>query len=541
VENIYALFEDREFLRSIYSFSYARTNNTHDADDLSSEIVLQALKSAKRNSDIQNPYAFVWSIAKRTYADFCENRSKYRNRVVCNEYSDSVINIAFCQTDDLIENDDSEWIKQILREIAFLSKIYREVCIMYYLEGKTVAEIAKALGIKETTVKQRLFYARDTIKKGVETMENKYPTLNPISICFVGTGNPAHDPSMFCHRKFSQNLVYLCKDTPKSAKELSEILNVPMLFIEEEIEIQVKGANGYNGLLRETDKGKYISIFIFLDCDDYTSVNNVFKRNTDIIAERLDKYLKDNEEKLLQLPFLNKSVTLQLIAWGMINQVTWWFENEVTKKIEQKYLSNVERTKRDYYTFGIATKPGEEINVGFYGCDGIYGRDIAGYKEVHAWNMYGNRIEMHFPWSHNISTDETLLFMLKSIKGVSVSSLSKKEKETASRAIEVGYCYKDGDMIYAKPLVMENNEEILHNVVSDFVSQIKDLVDRCVEELYQCIRKYLPAHLMGEYHIFTQASAAGLLDGLIEKCIEIGTLNVPNKLCAEGMRVVVAE
>ncbi len=44
---------------------------------------------------------------------------------------------------------------------------------------------------------------------------------------------------------------------------------------------------------------------------------------------------------------------------------------------------------------------------------------------------------------------------------------------------------------------------------------------------------------MGEYHIFTQMSASGLLDSLLEKCIEIGILNIPNKLCAEGMLVIV--
>lgn len=59
MNKIYALFEDSEFLRSIYAFSYNRTNNTYDAEDLTSEIILQVLKSSKENSDIQYPTGFA--------------------------------------------------------------------------------------------------------------------------------------------------------------------------------------------------------------------------------------------------------------------------------------------------------------------------------------------------------------------------------------------------------------------------------------------------------------------------------------------------
>ena len=540
MNKVYTLLEDSEFLKSIYAFSYNRTNNTYEAEDLTSEIILQVLKSCKKNSDIQYPTAFVWSIAKRTYADFCEKRRRLSSNLPLDINSDAVLNMADAYDhDDLL--DDADKIKSILREIAFLSKIYREVCIMYYLDEKSVSEIAKALNIKETTVKQRLFSARTTIKKGVETMENKYPTLKPIRISFFGTGSDPmrNDPSKAALRSFSQNLVYLCKDTPKSAKELSEILNVPMTFVEEEIEIQLKGSNGYYGLLRETDNGKYISNFIILDYDDYKNVNDMFRKNTDIIAERFDKYVKDNKDKLLALPFLNKSVTLPLIAWGMISKVNWWFESEVSHKLEEKYTSNIQKTKREFYTFGVATRSDQYIDVGFYGNDGISSKDIVNYKEVCISNIYGRRIDKHFNCGHNISMDDTLLMMIKSINGVSISELSEKEQEAASRAIEVGYVYKDGDMIYTKPLVMKDNDQIINNVVSDFTALTEDLVDGCADELYNYIKKLVPAHLMGEYKIFSQMSANGLLDGLIEKCIDIGTLNIPNRLCAEGMLVVV--
>lgn len=541
MEKIYALIEDPEFLRSLYAFSYNRTDNTYDAEDLTSEIILQILKSGKRNSDIQNPEGFIWVIARRTYADYCEKRKRYNGNVTSCVYSDEVLNIADVSDDDSYQEDE-EKLRGIFREISFLSKIYRDVCIMYYLDEKPVSDIAKALNIKETTVKQRLFSARSTIKKGVEEMDTKYPVLKPIRLTFLGTGNPVlNDPRSVASRSFSQNLVYQCKDTPRSARELSEILNVPMPFVEEEIEIQLRGSNGYYGLLREADKGKYISNFIIVDCEDYASVNRMLKRKTDVIAERFDNYLKENKDKLLDLPFLNKSVTLPLIAWALVSKVNWWFIDEVTNRVREKYLHMVKETKREFFTFGVAAKPGQAIDVGFYGCDGINGNDIVNYKEVHISNIYGERIDKHFNCGHNISMDDTLLMMLKSINGVKMSALSGKEQENASRAIEVGYVYKEGDMLYTKPLVMDKDDSVLCNVVSDFIVQTKDLVEGCSDELYSYIQKLVPQHMIGEYQIFLSMSANGLLDGLVEKCIEIGLLNIPDRLCAEGMIVTVKQ
>ena len=150
MDKIYALFEDRGFLSTLYAFAYARTNNTQDAEDLAGEIILRVLKSRQKNSDIQYPMGFIWTVAKRAYADYCEKRSKYNSNVIPGNYSDAALNIADCSyNDDLSE--DEERVRAILREIAFLSKTYREVCVLYYLDDKSVAEIAKTLNIKAAT------------------------------------------------------------------------------------------------------------------------------------------------------------------------------------------------------------------------------------------------------------------------------------------------------------------------------------------------------------------------------------------------------
>lgn len=146
------------------------------------------------------------------------------------------------EIDNFIEEAaEQEQIKKIFAEISFLSKAYREVMVQYYLDEMKVKDIALKLGINETTVKQRLFSARNTVRKEVETMNERKYTLKPISLAFIGTRNPAgNDPRTKAERILSQNIIYACRDKAKSTKELSEELCLPMPCIEDELDIKLK-------------------------------------------------------------------------------------------------------------------------------------------------------------------------------------------------------------------------------------------------------------------------------------------------------------
>ncbi|MCL2774077.1 MAG: sigma-70 family RNA polymerase sigma factor [Oscillospiraceae bacterium] len=543
MNEVFMLINDKNFLDSLYGFAYKRTNNSYEAEDLCSDIVLAILSAVHKNSDINNPYAFVWTVARRVYADFSEKRKYSANAFITGEYSDEVINVRTDPIDEYLESEnDKTQIRRIMREICFLSKIYRDVCVMYYLDEMKISDIAKRLEITENAVKQRLHSARETIKKGAKKMNTTNLTLNPIDIVYLGSGNPVgNDPRTVAERSFSKNLVYLCKNTERSAKELADILGVPMPFVEEEVEIQLKGQNGYYGLIKKTENGKYISNFIIIDYDDYMKVNEMYKKNTDIITQKFDSYIKKNEQKILGLPFLNKQTDVRFIAWSLISRVNWWFSGNVEERIEEKYFSNIEPTKRDLFIFGIAAKEGKNIDTGFYGSMDISGNDIGGYKEVFLSNIQGRRINKHFSCGHNISQDIQLLLTIKAINGLPLSSLSEEEKETAAKAIESGYIRRENDTLYPKILVSENSK-IYADIINDFIGETNELIEPVVDEMYKFIQKYVPKHLMGEYKLFVNMTASGLLDGMIEKCIELGTLIPPEKTpSAEGVIMVVTK
>ena len=66
----------QEFLDKIYHFTYHRCNSSHEAEELCSETLLYVISAVRKQERIDNFYGFVWTIARRVYADFSERRQK---------------------------------------------------------------------------------------------------------------------------------------------------------------------------------------------------------------------------------------------------------------------------------------------------------------------------------------------------------------------------------------------------------------------------------------------------------------------------------
>jgi RNA polymerase sigma factor (sigma-70 family) len=535
--------DNKEFLDALFGYAYKRCSSSHEAEDLCSDIIVALLKSIRRQTNINNFYSFAWTIAHRVYADFSEKRKHRNNQIIMAAFTDHQLTNQIDPIDEFIKSDhDANAIHRIKREITFLSKMYRDVMIMYYLDEMKTSDIAKTLGILETTVKQRLFSARNTIRKEVEKMESTNLMLKPIKLIFTGTGSPGgNDPRIKAERIFSQNLVYLCKDTACSPKELSDLLHVPMPFIEEELEIQCRGENGNYGLLKKLDNNKYISNFIIIDAADFNHVHEVYSQYTTELITKVEKYLSKNKRKILDFPFLSDQSDVQFIAWSLISKMIWAFENKIKQVLSEKYYSNIEICQREFYTFGFAIKEKDKIELGLYGCDGIGAFHIGGCRRIFAANIYGRRIQRHFNCGHNISQDPLMLMTIGAIGGLDVNTLSEGEKEVAAKAIEVGYLKKEAMKLYPKILVIDAEDEERFNALSaDFSNDIDDLVEPTVDAIHGLIQQYVPRHLIHEYHQFVLHTTSELVGDTIEKCIDNGILYAPSSSnCAEGTWMIV--
>ena len=368
---------------------------------------------------------------------------------------------------------------------------------------------------------------------------SKPVALDKIQFVFWGTGSPAWgDPGTICYRTLSNHIVWLCHKKPMSASEIAEELNVPTLYVEEELEILREGANGEYGLLRRLDNGKYAINIVLLDKDVFEKANEIYMERLPKICDTISGYIEEHKAEYLAYPYLNKKVDMNLILWQQISEISRAFSENVKRILKEKHFSGVTEVERPYSSFGYVD------NGKYYGggCDGEYAENVCGFSKVHLRNIYMTRIKAHFRCGHNISRDPQIQLALRSIEGLDITTLSDKEKEHAAKAIECGYLYRDGDMLYTKILVnvLTDNYTLLEKDLFKISNGLRDGyfdadAEIVAERIADLIKKSVPDYLLGEWRFANILANAPVLDAVVECLIEKGVLTPPaDGIGAEG-------
>ncbi len=532
---------DRELLDKLFGFCYVRTRDSYEAQELCSDITLALVEAAQKEGEVENLYAFLWRIARNVYADFAEKRRR-NGETVRYETLDSVAD----EPEDADDGEtDEESLGRIFRSIAFLTRAYREVMIDYYLDGLSTAEIAVRQNTSENTIRQRLFSARQQIRKEVTNMEpmQKPISLQTIDLCIWGTGNTVgNDPHTCFDRTFSKHLIWLCREKPRTAKELADALSVPTLYVEEELELLVKGKNGHYGPLRKTENGRYAVNIALFDEAQIKSLWDVCQSKLPELRAGLLKFVDAHREEYLAVPFRNRKTDLPLILWEEVKRLSAHIDWKVADRLSKRFFPDVTCPDRPYTTFAFRIPADGNVPRGC-GLDGIHASDLCGYAQVDIDNNYCKQLSAHFHCGHNISLDPVLLLAVRAVDGIDVHMLSEAEKEHAAKAIEVGYLYREGDTLYTKFLVCDKQaEKQLHAIAKQFGEEMTDAADALAEAIAPLLRAYLPAHLLGEYRFAMYFATMPVFDLLAETLIDEGLLTVPeNNLGAEGILMTVTD
>ena len=142
---------DREFsalykahLKDVYSYSYYRVGNHHDAEDLTTQTFLQAYRHferAQRESHGRPLRPWLIRIAHNLAANLYRDRSRKPQTNI----DESVMPLpALHTTEDLVEGRDE--LARILEGVEQLPDDRREALIMRFALGMDNREIARALG-----------------------------------------------------------------------------------------------------------------------------------------------------------------------------------------------------------------------------------------------------------------------------------------------------------------------------------------------------------------------------------------------------------
>lgn len=156
------------YKQRLYATVYHMTGNHEDANDLVQDAFIKAYKSLQSFKGQSSFYTWIYRIAINRTINFLKRR-KDRGHLSLNNVQSDV------ETDpDYVElmshvtprrevglNELQEKLNEALQK---LSEEHRAVVIMHDVQGMTHADIAKATGCSEGTVRSRLYYARQQLQ-----------------------------------------------------------------------------------------------------------------------------------------------------------------------------------------------------------------------------------------------------------------------------------------------------------------------------------------------------------------------------------------
>ncbi|MBQ8497156.1 MAG: sigma-70 family RNA polymerase sigma factor [Clostridia bacterium] len=296
-----------ENIKTIFAYALSRVSDKDDAEDLANEIVLAILQSAPRLKDENAFYGYIWAIAGNTYKKFLRKRR----------------HLSFAELDESIPSDadffeemqKSEDIKILRRELALLSKEYRECTIAYYFDGLSCGEVAEKQGISPEMVKYYLFKTRKILKEGIG-MEQIFgeKSYRPADFHFVTifSGKYNAEYRNLFDRKLPGNILLSAYYTPMTIRELSMELGVSSAYMEDEIALLEK-----YGLLLSLPGGKYqTNLLIFTE--DYTNEwHRMIEKECTKKVGMLLSHLKEKLSLIRKIGFIGASLDDNRMMWGL--------------------------------------------------------------------------------------------------------------------------------------------------------------------------------------------------------------------------------
>mgnify|MGYP003290300800 CR=1 FL=1 len=171
---------DSSALEQIYLLTYnSAFNKIHSSikNKEDSEDVLQScyLTVIEKIGDLEEPESFEkWF--NRIISNRIKDYNKKKAPVLLDESDYNALSNSPEENSDFIPHEHMERrdnIEVMRKLISELSEKNRRIIEMHYMEGKSVSEIAEELGIRENTVKTRLFNGRNEIKKKAKLSAKK--------------------------------------------------------------------------------------------------------------------------------------------------------------------------------------------------------------------------------------------------------------------------------------------------------------------------------------------------------------------------------
>ena len=275
-------------MKTLYLWSLSKVSDSWAAEDLCSDIIEAAIKSAPNLRNDDAFFGYVWKIATNTYKNYLRRKSRTHTVEISDDMPDG--------EDILSDLEDREELGTLRRELAFLSGKYRICTVAYYFDGLSIKEISEKYGITPETVKFNLFKSRKILKEGI-AMERQFgeKSFNPSPFIFSyiinGSGNQEFN-TLF-GRKLAGQILTAAYYEPMTISQLSFELGVASVYLEDEVRIL-----GRYGFLNKIGNDRYQTNLLMLT-KDY--MDAVLPKMDSLYTDRLKSIIESLRAKLPEI------------------------------------------------------------------------------------------------------------------------------------------------------------------------------------------------------------------------------------------------
>ena len=147
----------------VFRFVYLRVDTTETAQDLTSLAFLKLWK--RKSSQISNPTAFLYRIARNQIIDFYRSKSK---KPLSLDKVGEIADFQVAQPTFIEKIELTIEMKRIRKVIQNIKPIYADVIIWHYVDDLSSKEIAQILEKREGNVRVIIHRALEALKEQLE-------------------------------------------------------------------------------------------------------------------------------------------------------------------------------------------------------------------------------------------------------------------------------------------------------------------------------------------------------------------------------------
>lgn len=484
----------QSYSRKIFGFALSKTGHEQNAKDLSQEIWLALYRSLQTGKQVDNMDAWVHTICCFTWSNYLAKEKRHWNHANI-DYISSLEN----GNSELFTADMEELLENMRIEIAYLSRLHRDITIQYYYERQSIEQIAKHLQIAAGTVKWHLFEVRKKLKEAIK-MEQAADRLSykPVRMMVghCGTPGPNNEPNCYFNAMLTSNICVAIYEKPLTIEEIARKIGAASAYVEDELQKLEK-----SDLVRQVGKGKYQTNFIIETMRSLSAETSYFKSKAEELAEEIYACVAGKLEEIRTLDFHGTHLNETFLLWAFIPYAIWTQYYQV--KEEAYYVQYQPDEKKDGGKYIVTASihysdeeyrsslPNHEI-VRKYATNGIKTRN----------SHYHGGLQMESWWSgmtwrdFNAPDLDDLSRVVELIE--SGASHSEYDRIIISRLVEKGFVsMESGKLECLVPYFNASQHKALKRILDQAFHEnnFKKKVDQIYEDMISVCRKDAPSFI----------------------------------------------